>query len=109
MNLETLTNIKQKAGGIFAGLFALMPTEKKPTIKLEIDKENKELIENLKQAKEEWNRANINYEFALEQDLVDYYSYKIKAAQTRYTYLLKKIKKAGLRVDTDNMDFLIDK
>ena len=57
----------------------------------EKQKEN-ELIENLKIAQNELQVAVNNYEFAKEPELVDYYTYNIKAAQMRYEYLLRKVK-----------------
>jgi len=51
------------------------------------------LLENLKTAQDELDTAINNYEFASEPELVDYYTYNIKAAQMRYEYLLKKVKK----------------
>lgn len=60
------------------------------------DNETIELVKNLKIAQLEFESAINNYEFAKEPDLVDYYTYNIKATQTRYQYLLKKAKEKGL-------------
>lgn len=60
------------------------------------DIEIKDLIQNLKNAQNEFETAINNYEFAEDPELVDYYTYKIKATQTRYQYLLKKAKEHGL-------------
>lgn len=54
------------------------------------------LLENLKNAQNEFETAINNYEFAIEPELIDYYTYNIKATQTRYQYLLKKAKEKGL-------------
>lgn len=54
-----------------------------------------ELLENLKKAKQEWIVASTNYEFAQDEELIDYYVYAIKAAQLKYDYLLKKVKEVG--------------
>ncbi|MBQ7667806.1 MAG: DUF2508 family protein [Clostridia bacterium] len=60
----------------------------------EKEKTEKEvLLENLKVAQVELDTAINNYDFAKEPELVDYYTYNIKAAQMRYEYLLKKVKK----------------
>jgi len=56
------------------------------------NKEAKEMYDNLYQAKKEMHIAGKNFEFAQEQELIDYYSYQIKAAQIKYQYLLKKIR-----------------
>lgn len=60
------------------------------------DEDTKDLINNLKNAQDDFETAVTNYEFAEEPELIDYYTYKIKATQTRYQYLLKKAKERGL-------------
>ena len=60
------------------------------------DDDTQDLINNLKNAQHEFETAVSNYEFASEPELIDYYTYKIKATQTRYQYLLKKAKERGL-------------
>ena len=60
------------------------------------DNDTQDLINNLKNAQKDFESALSNYEFAKEPELVDYYTYKIKATQTRYQYLLKKAKERGL-------------
>ncbi len=60
------------------------------------DEDTQNLLENLKNAQNDFKTAVANYEFAEEPELIDYYTYKIKATQTRYQYLLKKAKERGL-------------
>jgi len=60
------------------------------------DDDTQDLINNLKSAQDDFETAVSNYEFAEDPELVDYYTYKIKATQTRYQYLLKKAKERGL-------------
>lgn len=62
----------------------------------ETDNDTLDLIKNLKNAQSEFETAITNYEFAKDPELVDYYTYKIKATETRYQYLLKKAKEKGL-------------
>jgi len=62
----------------------------------ETDNDTLDLIKNLKNAQSEFETAITNYEFANDPELVDYYTYKIKATETRYQYLLKKAKEKGL-------------
>lgn len=69
-----------------------LDTDAKERIRL-----SKELLLNLNQARAEWEQAIQNYEFAHEQELIDYYTYKIKAAQTKYQYLLKRIKEETIK------------
>lgn len=60
-----------------------------------------ELIQSLIKTKLELELANKNFEYA-EAELIDYYTYEIKASQSKLDYLLKKIKKRGLILDQIN-------
>lgn len=62
------------------------------------EEKNEELIRSVIDAKVQLNNANINYEYA-ENDLIDYYTYQIKALQAKVDYLTKKIKKRGIVLD----------
>lgn len=80
--------ISEKGLGVWS--YFMKKFENKKDIKKE------EFIKSLEHAKEELNTAVTNYEFADEPELVDYYTYNIKAAQTKYEYLLKKAKENGM-------------
>ena len=71
--------------------------EEKIVEKTEIEKEA-ELIKSIIKTREELKIANRNFEYA-QDGLVDYYTYQIKANQSKIDYLLKKIKKKGLILD----------
>ena len=71
--------------------------EKNITDKNEIEKE-KELIKNIIKTREELKNANKNFEFA-EKELVDYYTYQIKADQAKLSYLIKIAKVKGIELD----------
>ena len=58
---------------------------------------NEDLIISIIKTREDLVNANKNFEFA-EGELIDYYLYQIKATQSKYSYLLKKAKKAGILV-----------
>lgn len=68
--------------------------------KTEIQKEI-ELITAIIKTREELKIANINFEYA-EQELVDYYTYQIKANQSKLDYLLQLAKTYGISVDRIN-------
>lgn len=51
-----------------------------------------ELKMNIQDAYREWQSALENFENAECKDMIDYYSYRIKASQIRYEYLLRKAK-----------------
>lgn len=57
-----------------------------------------ELIVSILKVKQDLDEANRNYEYA-EEDLIDYYSYKIKANCSKMDYLLKKAKEHGITMD----------
>lgn len=61
--------------------------------------ESSSLLESIQQARQEWLNAVSNFDQAENEDLVDYYIYKMKACQVRYNYLIKKAKEMGLRHD----------
>ena len=60
-----------------------------------------ELMREVIKTKIDLNLANKNFEYA-EGDLIDYYSYQIKAGQAKLDYLLKKIKNKALALDMVN-------
>jgi len=59
---------------------------------------NLELICSIFRTQNELVNATKNYEFA-EGDLIDYYSYHIKATKSKLDYLLKTAKSRGIVID----------
>ena len=74
--------------------------EEKIVEKTEIEKEV-ELIRTIIKTREELKAANRNFEYA-QDDLVDYYTYQIKANQAKLDYLIKLAKSKGIEVDMIN-------
>jgi hypothetical protein len=68
--------------------------------KSEVEKET-ELIRAIIRTREELKVANCNFEYA-QDDLVDYYTYQIKANQSKLDYLIKLAKTKGIVVDMIN-------
>lgn len=66
----------------------------------EIQKET-ELLKSIMKAKQELLVANRNFEGA-EDDLIDYYSYQIKASKSKLNYLIKQVKQMNLSLDMIN-------
>ncbi len=65
-------------------------------IKGKTDKEKeKELMQTIIETKEMLKLAICNFEFA-EDDLIDYYTYQIKAHQSKLDYLIKIAKRKGI-------------
>lgn len=60
-----------------------------------------ELLKCIFETKRELTVANKNFEVA-EEDLIDYYSYQIKANKAKLDYLIKEVKQRGIAVDMIN-------
>ena len=66
-----------------------------------------ELVNSIIKTKRELDVANKNFEQA-EGELIDYYSYQIKAHKAKIDYLIKEIKERGLSLDiTDEIKLRI--
>ena len=63
-----------------------------------------ELIKNIILTKELLLQAHNNFEYA-DSDLVDYYTYNIKANQAKLDYLIKQAKNWGLIIDEVRVNF----
>lgn len=60
-----------------------------------------DLIKSIIEAKKKLELANKNFEYA-EGDLIDYYTYEIKANRAKLDYLVKKAKSKSIEVDMIN-------
>jgi len=89
----------QNSGLIQRFLLAVFPEKKARTEVSGHSREVLELIGSLKEAKREWADATMNFDYVDDQEMVDYYTYKIKACEIRYEYFLRKIKERGVKVD----------
>ena len=74
--------------------------EEKIDEKTEFEKQV-ELVKTIIKTREELKSANKNFEYA-QDDLVDYYTYQIKANQAKLNYLIKVAKTNGIVVDMVN-------
>ena len=74
--------------------------EEKIVEKTEMEKEM-ELIRSIIKTREELKSDNKNFEYAKEE-LIDYYTYQIKANQAKLDYLIKLAKLKGIEVDMIN-------
>ncbi len=69
------------------------------------DEKNRELLRSIIATRRILDEAHKNFEFA-EEDLIDYYTYNIKANQAKLDYLIKVAKTRGLAMDTDTQSKL---
>ncbi len=70
-------------------------------IKEEKIKNEIELLKSVLETKRELSIANQNFEIA-EAELIDYYSYQIKASKAKLDYLIKQVKSKGIQIDMIN-------
>lgn len=59
--------------------------------------EEDELIKAINDAKKEWIDSVAAFEHVYEDDLIDYYTYKMKACESRYAYFLRKARDLGIK------------
>lgn len=63
------------------------------------DKESRdELVKSILSAKEELNQLNKNFD-NIDEDMIDYYTYQLKANQSKLDYLIKFAKNKGISLD----------
>ena len=69
------------------------------------EERNNELIQSILKTRENLEQAHKNFEFA-EDELIDYYSYNIKANQAKLDYLIKLAKSKELVMDIETRNKL---
>ena len=63
------------------------------------DKERREeLVKSILTARDELYQLNKNFEYA-DEDMIDYYTYELKANQSKLDYLIKFAKSKGISLD----------
>ncbi|QZY57573.1 YaaL family protein [Crassaminicella profunda] len=62
-----------------------------------VQTEEDKMIDTIKSAHEEWRNAEKYFQDATDPDLIDYAIYRVEAAKTRYTYLLKVAREMGIK------------
>lgn len=72
---------------------------KERKIREKTDKERREeLVKSILSAREELNQLNKNFEYA-DKDMIDYYTYQLKANQSKLDYLIRFAKSKGISID----------
>lgn len=66
-----------------------------------MEKIDLELIKSVIKTKRELENASKNFDIA-EAELIDYYSYQIKANKAKLSYLMKQAKEQGYKLDMIN-------
>ena len=58
--------------------------------------EEQELLRITLEARDEWIEISSKFEYVHEEMLVDYYTYRMKACESKYAYFIKLVKEKGL-------------
>ncbi|MFZ5967193.1 MAG: YaaL family protein [Bacillota bacterium] len=61
--------------------------------------EEDKMVDTIRSAHEEWRNAEAYFESVTDPDLVDYAIYRVEAARTRYTYLMKLAREMNVKVN----------
>jgi len=61
-----------------------------------VECETRDLLRHLQEAKKELDTARSNFEFAEDEQMIDFCIYRLKAAETRYQYILKQIREKNI-------------
>lgn len=83
-------NSRLKSKGAKKTLFAKVPARANLTY------EEQEILKAALEARDEWVNTSANFEHVCEEMLIDYYTYKLKACEARYTYFVRLAKEMGL-------------
>ena len=68
-------------------------------IREKTDKDRREeLVKSILKAEEEMNQLNKNFEF-IDSDMIDYYTYQLKANRSKLDYLIRFAKNKGISLD----------
>ncbi len=90
----TKVDYKERGKRIIEAAMVLSGKLKDMTIKEK--NEDEELLENLKQAKEDWKEKERYFNSVTEPDLIDYAIYDMEASKKKYTYFLKIAREKGI-------------
>lgn len=61
-----------------------------------LNAEERDILDAALEARDEWINTSSNFDHVSDELLVDYYTYKLKACEARYTYFVRLAKEKGL-------------
>jgi hypothetical protein len=94
-----------KKDGLIARLFKAFTFKGRTDLSAQAGRrETEEIFDCLKNAKAEWDEANMNFDYAEDKEIVDYYIYRMKACEVRYDYFLKKAKERTAKSEALHID-----
>ncbi|WP_432662206.1 DUF2508 family protein [Wukongibacter baidiensis] len=65
----------------------------------QVKSEGEQILENIRIAHEDWKNAEKYFQNVTDPDLIDHAIFRIEAARTRYTYLLKLAREMNVHGD----------
>jgi hypothetical protein len=65
----------------------------------EVKSEDDQMLENIRMAHDDWKNAEKFFQNVTDPDLIDHAIFRIEAAKTRYTYLLKLAREMNIHGD----------
>lgn len=101
LNIQKYQHQKIQRSNVFQWVLSMLNIIERNELAKNESSDTKNLIESITNAKKEWIRANNDFEYAVDEDMIDYHTYIIKAYQARYEYLIKIAKEKGIRIELD--------
>ncbi|MGI6128979.1 MAG: YaaL family protein [bacterium] len=83
---ENIKALLQKAAAVADSMLEYLPSSKPVQT---------DLVDQVEQARREWQLARRFFESVTDPDLIDYAIYNLQATEQRYTYLLKQARLEG--------------
>lgn len=103
LNIQKHERLKENKNYIFQKILSLLNIIKSNEFTQKDINETKNLIDSIITAKREWIEASEDFNYVVDKEMVDYFTYKIKAYEARYEYLLRIAKEKGIRYDANLM------
>lgn len=100
MNSEIFRNCVILKDSVLCKLSGLLHLSYRPELEMpKLTAAENEILDGVRSAYEEWKDANRNFEYAEISEIIDYYTYKIKASEVRYDYYIKLAREKGLKLE----------
>ena len=96
--VDSIKNREVRAAGLNKSINQFLNKLKNNFAANEISEDEK-FLEQLNQAHEEWQNAELYFQSVTEPDLIDYAIYKMEASRTKYFYLLKQAREMGIKAE----------
>lgn len=105
MNLDIQKHARQKEHktSLFQKVFNLLNIVENNKMANNQINDNQKLIDSITTAKREWINANNDFNYAVDNEMIDYHTYKIKAYQAKYEYLIKIAKEKGIKYEVKSI------